>query len=117
MGTIWSRMQPEIYPTLSCVHMLISIEYTGVVMHTPRTCLGRYCTRLEYVVLFTTHILPYDQAAAFNQHYAWQQGRSADKDFVLHDGPPYANGEPHMGHLLNKVGASCGALLTATCTL
>ena len=22
---------------------------------------------------------------------------------VLHDGPPYANGEIHMGHLLNKV--------------
>src|SRR5262245_32118092 len=23
-------------------------------------------------------------------------------DFVLHDGPPYANGEVHMGHALNK---------------
>lgn len=25
-----------------------------------------------------------------------------DKTFVLHDGPPYANGSPHMGHYLNK---------------
>lgn len=23
--------------------------------------------------------------------------------FVLHDGPPYANGEIHLGHTLNKV--------------
>ncbi len=28
------------------------------------------------------------------------QGR---KSFVLHDGPPYANGSIHLGHLLNKV--------------
>ena len=24
-------------------------------------------------------------------------------DFILHDGPPYANGEPHMGHAVNKI--------------
>lgn len=23
--------------------------------------------------------------------------------FTLHDGPPYANGDVHMGHALNKV--------------
>jgi isoleucyl-tRNA synthetase len=23
--------------------------------------------------------------------------------FYLHDGPPYANGDVHMGHVLNKV--------------
>lgn len=23
--------------------------------------------------------------------------------FVLHDGPPYANGKPHLGHALNKI--------------
>lgn len=23
--------------------------------------------------------------------------------FTLHDGPPYANGELHMGHALNKI--------------
>lgn len=26
----------------------------------------------------------------------------ADKKFVLHDGPPYANGDLHLGHALNK---------------
>ena len=25
------------------------------------------------------------------------------KPFVLHDGPPYANGEIHLGHALNKI--------------
>ena len=29
------------------------------------------------------------------------QGRA--KRFVLHDGPPYANGEIHIGHAVNKV--------------
>ena len=29
--------------------------------------------------------------------------RPADRTFVLHDGPPYANGDIHMGHALNKI--------------
>lgn len=28
---------------------------------------------------------------------------NAGEKFVLHDGPPYANGDLHMGHALNKV--------------
>lgn len=29
---------------------------------------------------------------------------SKDKEkFILHDGPPYANGHLHMGHALNKI--------------
>ncbi|MFH1305711.1 MAG: isoleucine--tRNA ligase, partial [Candidatus Omnitrophota bacterium] len=28
---------------------------------------------------------------------------NAKKTFVLHDGPPYANGHIHMGHVLNKI--------------
>ena len=26
-----------------------------------------------------------------------------EKLFILHDGPPYANGELHLGHALNKI--------------
>ncbi|MGO4774691.1 class I tRNA ligase family protein, partial [Lysobacter sp. 2RAB21] len=26
-----------------------------------------------------------------------------ERSFVLHDGPPYANGEIHVGHAVNKV--------------
>eukprot|EP00938_MAST-03A_sp_MAST-3A-sp1_P000346 g346.t1 len=36
--------------------------------------------------------------------YRYQQRtRAQASEFVLHDGPPYANGDLHMGHLLNKV--------------
>ncbi|MEP7337405.1 MAG: class I tRNA ligase family protein, partial [Acidobacteriota bacterium] len=32
-----------------------------------------------------------------------QEARAAAPLYVLHDGPPYANGRIHMGHVLNKV--------------
>ena len=36
--------------------------------------------------------------------YAWQRReRPANQTFTLHDGPPYANGELHIGHALNKI--------------
>ncbi|KAI1404910.1 isoleucyl-tRNA synthetase [Hypoxylon fuscum] len=36
--------------------------------------------------------------------YEWQrQNRPSDDTFVVHDGPPYANGNLHVGHALNKV--------------
>ncbi|KKK18054.1 putative isoleucyl-tRNA synthetase [Aspergillus rambellii] len=36
--------------------------------------------------------------------YAWQRReRPANRPFILHDGPPYANGELHVGHALNKI--------------
>ncbi|KAM9777966.1 isoleucine--tRNA ligase, mitochondrial [Neosynchiropus ocellatus] len=39
----------------------------------------------------------------FADLYSWQQKRKAKKEFCLHDGPPYANGDPHVGHALNKI--------------
>ncbi|KAL7749863.1 isoleucine-tRNA ligase [Sorochytrium milnesiophthora] len=36
--------------------------------------------------------------------YRWQAERKASSgSFVLHDGPPYANGQLHLGHALNKI--------------
>ena len=32
-----------------------------------------------------------------------QKARAGRPKFVLHDGPPYANGDIHLGHALNKV--------------
>ncbi len=29
--------------------------------------------------------------------------KGSDRKFILHDGPPYANGHIHMGHVLNKI--------------
>ena len=36
----------------------------------------------------------------------YEQLRNARKGrtrFILHDGPPYANGDIHMGHAMNKI--------------
>lgn len=36
--------------------------------------------------------------------YEWQKANRPDNDtFILHDGPPYANGNLHVGHALNKI--------------
>ncbi|KAH8669632.1 tRNA synthetases class I-domain-containing protein [Tricladium varicosporioides] len=38
--------------------------------------------------------------------YSWQKQRDRPcpkEPFILHDGPPYANGELHIGHALNKI--------------
>ncbi|XP_010877417.2 isoleucine--tRNA ligase, mitochondrial [Esox lucius] len=39
----------------------------------------------------------------FAELYAWQRDRKSKKEYCLHDGPPYANGDPHVGHALNKI--------------
>lgn len=39
----------------------------------------------------------------FAKTYQYQNENLKDPPFVLHDGPPYANGDLHMGHAVNKV--------------
>ncbi|MBN8921957.1 MAG: isoleucine--tRNA ligase [Rhodanobacter sp. 68-29] len=43
----------------------------------------------------------WDQIGRYAQIQAKTAGR--DKAFVLHDGPPYANGAIHIGHAVNKI--------------
>lgn len=50
-----------------------------------------------------THEPAVQKAAQFDKLYKWQEEQKRETTFALHDGPPYANGEPHMGHVLNKV--------------
>lgn len=38
-----------------------------------------------------------------NRIYQRMQERDRSKRYILHDGPPYANGNIHIGHALNKV--------------
>lgn len=59
---------------------------------------------------FPARALPADQSRYLRrcteELYAWQKSaRSQDKDgcFTLQDGPPYANGDLHVGHALNKI--------------
>ena len=35
--------------------------------------------------------------------YKWQKEHNRNPTFTLHDGPPYANGDLHIGHALNKI--------------
>ncbi|KAG8732720.1 isoleucine-tRNA ligase [Ceratobasidium sp. 423] len=47
--------------------------------------------------------LPYRRRTA-EELYEWQwKNRNQAQTFVLHDGPPYANGSLHCGHALNKI--------------
>lgn len=39
----------------------------------------------------------------FASLYEWQRDHVSGPEYVLHDGPPYANGMPHMGHAINKI--------------
>ncbi|XP_013362486.1 PREDICTED: isoleucine--tRNA ligase, mitochondrial [Chinchilla lanigera] len=43
------------------------------------------------------------QKCGFSELYSWQRERKVKTEFCLHDGPPYANGDPHIGHALNKI--------------
>nr|XP_004670163.1 isoleucine--tRNA ligase, mitochondrial [Jaculus jaculus] len=47
--------------------------------------------------------LEIQQKCGFSELYSWQRERKAKTEFCLHDGPPYANGDPHIGHALNKI--------------
>ncbi|KAJ1823483.1 isoleucine-tRNA ligase [Coemansia sp. RSA 2599] len=38
-----------------------------------------------------------------DQLYEWQLKNNPGPQFILHDGPPYANGDLHIGHFMNKV--------------
>ena len=51
------------------------------------------------------------QKSGFLELYSWQRQRKAKQEFCLHDGPPYANGDPHVGHALNKVNTYLYVLL------
>jgi isoleucyl-tRNA synthetase len=39
----------------------------------------------------------------FSSLYGWQYSRKDLPEFVLLDGPPYANGSLHVGHAINKI--------------
>ena len=43
-------------------------------------------------------------SAQFQNFYDWQQKNLSNRPkYILHDGPPYANGDPHIGHAVNKI--------------
>ena len=45
----------------------------------------------------------WEASGIFQKVVAQNAARPGAKRFVLHDGPPYANGDIHIGHALNKI--------------
>ena len=43
------------------------------------------------------------KSSSYTGLYELQSKRKDSPQFILHDGPPYANGPPHVGHALNKI--------------
>jgi isoleucyl-tRNA synthetase len=43
------------------------------------------------------------QKCKFSSLYGWQREALQGPEFIMHDGPPFANGKPHIGHAINKV--------------
>jgi len=41
--------------------------------------------------------------ASLDAYHQLRKKRTGKKRYVLHDGPPYSNGDIHMGHALNKI--------------
>jgi hypothetical protein len=55
--------------------------------------------KMIYIFLKESHF----QNFPVNQLWEWQSKQIHRPLFVLHDGPPFANGPLHIGHFLNKV--------------
>ena len=45
----------------------------------------------------------WDQEQVYQKALARRADQKGKKQFILHDGPPYANGHLHLGHALNKI--------------
>ncbi|KAL3469355.1 tRNA synthetases class I-domain-containing protein [Aspergillus californicus] len=75
----------------------------------PRTLARSWSSTLKLPKsTFPARVTPTDQTKYLKRCtddlYAWQRHeRPANRPFVLHDGPPYANGDLHVGHALNKI--------------
>jgi isoleucyl-tRNA synthetase len=45
----------------------------------------------------------WDEEREYFKALEQRQAQKGKKEFILHDGPPYANGHLHLGHALNKI--------------
>ena len=58
------------------------------------------CEKADLVAREPERLKKWEEAKLYEKI---QQARATAEKFVLHDGPPYANGQIHMGHAVNKV--------------
>src|SRR5262245_12349144 len=45
----------------------------------------------------------WDKEKVYETALKRREAQKGKKQFILHDGPPYANGHLHLGHALNKI--------------
>ncbi|KAL0608774.1 Isoleucine--tRNA ligase, mitochondrial [Plecturocebus cupreus] len=97
---------------LQATKRLLVQSVSGASNHQPNSNSGRYRdTVLLPQTTFPMKLLgrqqpdtelDIQQKCGFSELYSWQRERKVKTEFCLHDGPPYANGDPHVGHALNK---------------
>jgi len=85
----WTSSSPR--ASLFVCNMRSSVKPNSGLLGTAKTC--------DDLVVFLLSL----QKCGFSELYSWQRKRKTKQEFCLHDGPPYANGDPHVGHALNKV--------------
>ncbi|MBT6490122.1 MAG: isoleucine--tRNA ligase [Deltaproteobacteria bacterium] len=66
-------------------------------LNLPKTAFGMKANLLQMEPRFQKR---WERIDIFNKQLEAEHPKG---DFVMHDGPPYANGNIHLGHLLNKV--------------
>uniref|UniRef100_A0A182SAV3 isoleucine--tRNA ligase n=1 Tax=Anopheles maculatus TaxID=74869 RepID=A0A182SAV3_9DIPT len=74
------------------------IKYTSTI-NLPKT---KFPARLN--VEKRTEVEEKLRKTCLSELYSWNRKTlPASNEFILHDGPPYANGDLHMGHAVNKI--------------
>ncbi|OJJ51757.1 hypothetical protein ASPZODRAFT_108745 [Penicilliopsis zonata CBS 506.65] len=97
------------FPSTQLNQFIIGLCDSGSMPELPRSLTRSWSSTLKLPKsTFPPRASPADQAKYLqrctDELYAWQRReRPADRPFVFHDGPPYANGDLHVGHALNKI--------------
>ncbi|XP_075530712.1 isoleucyl-tRNA synthetase, mitochondrial [Dermacentor variabilis] len=82
----------------TCIRKSSKISYSGTVL-LPKTGFPQRITGAKR----SENDEKIAKYACFEEHYAWQRENNKGPHFILHDGPPYANGDTHLGHAVNKI--------------
>ncbi|KAJ2938979.1 hypothetical protein O0L34_g17794 [Tuta absoluta] len=99
--------------TLCSNYRKIKTKWTCVVSVRSKSSAEPKTKTYSHTVLFPTTKFParsqnaakeaIQETAQFSELYTWQRENLKGPEYVLHDGPPYANGDLHMGHAVNKI--------------
>jgi isoleucyl-tRNA synthetase len=75
---------------------MLSMDYKGT-LNLPRT---DFAMKADLVKREPARLASWETVRLYDRIQAARAGAPA---FILHDGPPFANGEIHLGHVLNKI--------------